>query len=439
MKPNIIWIFLDQCRTDVLGCYGHPFIETPNIDRLAKRGVLFENAYSQNPVCVPARVSMLAGMYCHQTEVFQNSQKMKPEDSLLLRSFLDAGYKTANVGKVHLGISPQDAGFEEHRGINHDGTPHMHVPDDYPEDWDWKTFTADGFPKPVIYARDMCPRERTYSAVGVDEAVDIFDKHDYGEKPLMLRLSLDRPHTPVTSPAPYDEMYKNRTILPEYTDDDAAEQPQFMREYRHNREWDEFTDDEIRKVRHHYYGLVTHVDHELGRLLDAVERSPQADNTIVALTVDHGCLLGEHGLYVKGPHYYEETAHVPFLLSWPGRLPEGKRIPELVEMVDLLPTFCDLCDVPLPDRAVGQSLVPLMQGTGSGRENVFAEQKTRIAEFVAIRTERYAYWHYLDHEDAMLFDMQEDPEQRRNLMLHDPDPELIADLERRITERTNHG
>ena len=434
-KPNIVWIFLDQCRADVLGCYGHPFIDTPNIDRLARSGVLFESAYSQNPVCVPARVSMLSGMYCRQTGVFNNSQKMKPEDSLLLRAFTEAGYKTSNVGKVHLGISPLEAGFQEHRQIQHDGTPHMRVPEDYPDDWPWKTFAADGFPKPVIFATDICPRDRTYCAVGVDEAIDIFTSHDHAAQPLLLRLSLDRPHTPVTSPKPYNTMYADRTAMPAYTEAEHAGQPEFLREYRHNREWDQFTDDEVLKVRSYYYGLVTHLDFELGRLLDAVEAAAEGDNTIIALTVDHGCLLGEHGLYVKGPHYYEETGHVPFLLSFPGRLPAGQIVDDLVEMVDLLPTLCALCDVPVPDRAAGQSLLPLVAGSGSGREEAFAEQKTTVADFVAIRTRRHAYWRYLDHDEAMLFDLQEDPGQHRNLMQENIDPALVRDLEERLEKR----
>jgi arylsulfatase len=432
-KPNIIWIFLDQCRTDVLGCYKSPFVKTPNIDRLASSGIVFERAYCQNPVCVPSRVSMLSGKYCHQTGVFNNSQSMKPEDSLLLRSFLHAGYKTANVGKVHLGITPYAAGFQEHRAIHHDGTPHMRVPGNYPQSWPWKTFTADGFPKPVIYATDMCPREKSYSAVGVDEAIDLLTSHADISQPLLLRLSLDRPHTPVTSPKPYDTMYREQTVLPEYSADEQLGQPEFLVAYRHKRQWDTFTDDELLKIRYYYYGLVSHLDYELGRLLDAL--ADWRDNTIILLTVDHGCLLGEHGLQVKGPHYYDETAHVPFLLSFPGRLPAGKRVTGLVEMVDLLPTLCELCEIPVLEQTVGHSLVPLINGKSIGRQEVYGEQKTELAHFVAIRTERYAYWRYLNHSAAMLFDMESDQQQVNNLMVHHPPDKVVLDLEQRIARR----
>lgn len=430
-RPNILWIFLDQCRADVLGCYGHPFVATPNIDRLARSGVLFETAFCQNPVCVPSRASILSGMYCHHIGVYNNSDKMKPGHSLLLHSFVNAGYRTASVGKVHLGLSPREAGFQEHRAIQHDGTPHMHVPEGYPADWPWKTFTAPGYPQPVIYATDMCSRERTYCAVGVDEAIDIFTTHDSAAAPLLLRLSLDRPHTPVSSPKPYDAMYAECTRLPGFSEAERRKELVSLRQYRHRREWDQFTDDEILKIRHYYYGLVTHLDHELGRLLDAVEGA----NTLIVLTADHGCMLGEHGLYVKGPHYYAQTARVPLLISMPGRLPSGRRVAGLVELVDLLPTLCELCEVPVPGRAVGHSLVPLILGEGMAREDVFAEQKLKDFHWVAVRTPRYSYTRYLDTGDAMLFDLEEDPDEIDNLAAEGLELDVVRDAERRISAR----
>jgi len=374
-------------------------------------------------------------MYCHQTGVYNNRDKMKPVDSLLLRAFVDAGYRTANVGKVHLGISPQEAGFHEHRAIQHDGTPHMRVPDDYPEDLPWKTFTASGFPQPVIYGTDLCPRERTYCAVGVDEAIDMFTHHDFASTPLLLRLSLDRPHTPVTSPKPYDTMYAAHTALPEFSEAERQHELPLLTDYRRRREWDQFTDDEILKIRYYYYGLVTHLDYELGRLLDEIEGSPVGDNTIIVLTVDHGCMLGEHGLFVKAMHYYNETARVPLLLSFPGRLVPGRRAEGLVEMTDLLPTLCELCGVPTPGRAAGRSLVPVIEGESPGRDEVFAEQDLPGCHWAAVRTPRFSYTRYLDTGDSMLFDLGTDAGEVDNLALRGPDCELVDDLERRIEAR----
>ena len=210
-RPNIVWVFLDQCRADVLHCYGHPFIETPNIDSMAERGVLFANAYSQAPVCVPARVSMVSGRYPHQTGVYENHQSMVPEDSLLLRTFREFGYKTANVGKVHLGIEPSEAGFDEHRDIPKKPS---NAPDGYPDGWPWRRFEVEGFPRPVIFGTDTGSCDRTYSAIGVHHSIDIFSNHSFNNGPFMLRLSLDQPHTPVTPPQPYDRMYASRTSVP---------------------------------------------------------------------------------------------------------------------------------------------------------------------------------------------------------------------------------
>ena len=160
-----------------------------------------------------------------------------------------------------------------------------------------------GYPQPVIYATDMCPRERTYCGVGVTEAIDIFQNRASALSPLFLRLSLDRPHTSVSSPKPYDTLYADRTVLPIFDADEQAEQIEALRVYIRNRCWDQFTDDELLKIRSYYYGLVTHLDYESGRLLDAIEQSGQEENTIVVLSADHGCMLGEYGLQVKTPHF----------------------------------------------------------------------------------------------------------------------------------------
>jgi len=283
----------------------------------------------------------------------------------------------------------------------------------------------------------MCPRERTYSAVGVSEAIDIFEKHDFSSSPLFLRLSLDRPHTPVSSPKPYDTMYADQACLPDFPPFEKAAQLPLLKAFIRAREWDKFTDDEILKVRYYYYGLVTHLDYELGRLLDVVENSSQQDRTIVVLSADHGCMLGEHGLYVKCPHYYTETARVPFILSWPGVLPSAARIKGLVEMVDLLPTLCELSDISIPSGASGRSLLPVLHAQESGREDVFAEQGHEGSglHWVAIRTERYSYTHYLNTDEKMLFDLTNDPHEQDNLMLCNPSPELVEDLEKHISDR----
>ena len=433
-QPNIVWIFLDQCRADLLGCYGHPFIQTPNIDRLAAAGVLFENAFCQNPVCVPSRTSILSGQYSHLTGVFDNSGSMRAEDSHLLHTFAKAGYHTANVGKTHVGLSPEKMGFQEHREIEHDGIPDFHVPDDYPTTWSWRTFDAPGYFQPVIYATDMCPRERTYCAVGVSEAIDIFQNHAFTDAPLFLRLSLDRPHTPVSSPKPYDTMYAGQTILPDFSAQERANQISTLGDYIRDRRWDQFTPAEILHSRSYYYGLLTHLDAEIGRLLDVLDASSQSENTLIVLAADHGCMLGEHGLYVKCPHYYTETARVPLIFSWPGKLPAGRRIGELVEMVDLLPTFCELCDLPVPAQAVGQSLVPVIHGQGSGREAIFAEQYTvdNPHRWVAVRTEQYAYTLYPNCGEELLFDLETDPLEQVNLMRNDPPGDVVHELQQRI-------
>ncbi len=292
----------------------------------------------------------------------------------------------------------------------------------------------------MLYATDMCLRERTYCAVGVSEAIDIFRNHPFdvsNASPLLLRLSLDRPHTPVSSPKPYDTLYAALTGLPDSAATERVEQLATLRATIRARRWDQFTAEEILKIRSYYYGLVTHLDDEIGRLLDIIAGSAQGENTITLLAADHGCMLGEHGLYVKCPHYYTETARVPWIIAWPGKLPAGRRVADLVEMVDLLPTLCDLCDVPEPPNIVGRSLVPLIYGEGQGGGAVFAEQYApdHPQRWVAVRTRRYAYTHYPNTGEEMLFDLETDPEEQTNLMLQDPPPDIVPDLQQRIQSR----
>ncbi len=445
-RPNIVWVLLDQCRADVLGCYGHPFVRTPNIDRLGRRGVVFDNAYCQNPVCVPSRVSFMSGMYCHQTGVYGNGVRpedpgMKPEDSLLLRALGEAGYTRANVGKVHLRLPPEEAGFDLNPVLRHgehfDGVPHTRIPDDYPPELPIRQFDAEGFPRPIIYATETCSKERTYCRVMTSTAARIWHEHDFGAAPLFLRLSLDRPHTPVASPPPFDTLYAGPTRLSPAPVRERSPLPASLQELIWKRHWDRFTEEERLRIRSYYYGLVTHVDDELGQLLRTVEASPEADNTLVVLSADHGCMLGEHGLQVKGPHYYRETARVPLILALPGRLPAGKRAHGMVELVDLLPTFCELTGIPLPDRAAGRSLLPVMQRDAPAREHVFAEQKSDAnlgtgEHWAAVRTERYSYTYYFDTGVATLFDLAGDPGERDNLMLRNPPAAVVRDLDARM-------
>jgi choline-sulfatase len=435
--PNIVWIFLDQCRADVLSCYGHPFIRTPNLDRLAAEGVLFTNAFCQNSVCVPSRASILSGRYSSQTGVYDNSGQMRAEDSHLLRAFLQAGYHTANVGKIHTGLSAEAMGFQEHREIEHDGIPHYHLPADYPAEWPWKTFASPNYPQPVLYATDLCPPERTYCGVGVSAAIDIWTRHNYQASPLFLRLSLDRPHTPVSSPKPYDTLYAGQTALPEYTAEEQNGQLPLLQEYIRDRLWDRFTPDEIRHIRSYYYGLMTHLDTEVGRLLDAIRRSPQAANTLVVLAADHGCMLGEHGLYVKSMHYHTETARVPLILSWPGQLPQDRRMDNLVEMVDFLPTLCELARLPIPAPAMGRSLLPLIDGRQSGREEILAEQFSPDSphRWLAVRTRQALYTRYANSGEESLYDLTSDPDERVNLADSRGAASLLREMQNRLQKR----
>jgi len=414
-QPNIIRVLLDQCRADCFGCYGHPFIKTPHVDWLAARGVRFTQAFAQNPVCVPSRCSMLSGMYSHRVGVMDNEDAIKPDDALTTRVLHDKGYICSNIGKEHFGIPARDIGFDQSEDIlTGRGCVTNRLPDNYPANWPVLQFNVEGYPRPIIYATEPVPREETYTAVGVDQAIEQIKSLP---RPFFLRLSINRPHTPVSSPSPYDKMYREKTALPDFNEEELKMKPSPQRNQYYSRKWNELSSEELLRIRYYYYGLVSHIDYELGRLFSYLEESRQMRDTLIIFVADHGCMLGEHGLQVKGPHCYTQTNLVPLIISYPEKLPQGLFINELVELVDILPTICVLCGLDVPREAQGRSLLPVILGEKPGKATVFSEglsSKHRGAR-QTVRTKRWRYTRYTLTGEDELYNLINDPEEKISL------------------------
>lgn len=363
---NVLFIFTDQQNRYALSCMGNPNVETPHLDRLAQRGVLFRRCYSNDPVCGPFRGSLMTGQYTSRCGVHGNGVALPTDRMTFADAFNAAGYQTSWVGKWHLGGNgngpiPEElrGGFQRFKGYQ----------------------CYNGFYKDVCFY-DEQDREHRYedhrTEVTTDIAISELEHLTAQDKPFMLMMSYQAPHYP-EQPAPeYDDMYKGREIIrrpncqdinphtptwsprsprpPEEGDPDFA---------RYGNDLDEY----IRL----YNAMCTQIDANVGRLIEALGRLGVADDTMIAFTSDHGDMQGSHGLTNKClPH--EESAGIPFIMYVPG-LPGGRVTDGLVSGIDMMPTCLDLAGVPPVETVDGKSMAPFLRGeSDTVCDEVFSER-----------------------------------------------------------------
>lgn len=439
--PNVLFVLLDEMRPDALGCCGHPFVETPAIDRLARDGVRFENAYTNAPQCVPARAALQMSLYPHQNEVRNNNWYVEPErlpeaftDYLEFNDRLRAvGYdEVRNVGKWHLPVTPEEAGFTgDVRFSDQKGA----TPFDLPEGADGDDVVYKlGDDGPIVGATHPGPVEDTYTAQGVSTAIDQLSDLE-GDRPWMLRLSLDRPHTPVIPPEPYASMYEDDVSLPEIGPDDLGERPPIVQEDV----VDSLTDAELRRLRARYFGLVTFVDEQLGRLFDHLEAEGIAEDVLTVVTADHGSAIGDRGRQTKGTVSTPETAGVPLIVHYPAGIDPDRPYDGPVQLMDVYPTILDAVGADVPGYAEGESLVPVLDGRRERiHDEIFLEltlggdDRTARRHMETVRTEEWRYTRYPGVDQTELVDLVKDPEERRDCS--DEHPDRATEFDRRLDE-----
>ena len=378
MRPDIFWIMTDEHRVDGVSAYGHGRCRTPNLDRLANDGVVFERAFCQAVACVPSRNSMMTGRYPHGAG---NLWYDKSPDAPYWMDRLqdEAGYFTANFGKE--GHYRPRSAFRVSE-MNRRTPGHRYAAEGWPsrlgeqfrhlehELGIIRRYTSGN---PLILAgRNPLPAEKVAPAVLVDRGIEFID-HYHSDKPVLMRISMASPHTPVLPPEPYDRMYDPQDMdLPE--DDVTDYRPSAL-----ERHWfhplcgvHDMTQDEIRTWRAHYFGLCTYIDDQIGRFLDHL-RDNWKRPYLVMFCSDHGNALGEFGLSEKF-NFTSMSRQVPFIIAGHG-IPAGKRVHELVELLDIGPTILHLLELDVADGCYdGRNLLPLMNGTADNwRDAVFTE------------------------------------------------------------------
>lgn len=452
-KPNILFIMTDQQRWDCVAANGNKIIKTPNMDRLAARGANFTHAFVSSPVCVPSRISFFTGRYAHSHRNRVNYTPLDRREVLMQARFKEAGYRTAVVGKLHYyPATPEEArrtGFDVVE--LHDGVGYTDLWSDYVKWWRANDTEHGGMKNYRALAKDIEPGKNPYRAMIDTKFTDTvwtgersrqqLKELASGTQPFFLHVSFWKPHSPYEIGPPYDSLYDDVEIpLPEqFSDEDLAKLPQPVQKLalRAGGKARLTSREQLQWIYRSYYGAITHVDHEIGLLLDVLESTGVAENTLIVFSSDHGDQLLEHGINGKNC-FFESSVRVPFMLSLPGRI-KPARYDELIETIDLMPTLLDFISVPEPVECQGRSFAPLIADMGRDylphdvvfSENVIPEvinsggldlpfekgkgvDGIRHPDAKMVRSNRWKYCYYADGY-AELYDLSKDPVEANNL------------------------
>lgn len=399
VRPNILFLCTDQHRFDVMGCYGNPHVRTPHLDRLAVEGVRFERCYTPNPVCAPTRASILTGQYPHTHGLWANGAALPPHAELFTRRLADTGYDCGLVGKLHLAAcfggrdEPRyDDGFRVFKWahapshLSPNNAYHQWLARHHPTLYQSALGAARGRPpgtSGTVVAGpsfDTMPVEAHYTRWVAEETISFLQEAREPGQPFFLWANVFDPHHPFVAPQEYLDRYDAASLpRPLDTGSDLANRPPILAEASEKSYagaapgYQEHSEAELREIVRAYYAMVSFVDDEVGRILAALDALGLRENTLVVFASDHGEMLGDHQLLLKGPMLYEGAVRVPLLLRWPATIPAGgegavtggagrRSRPELVSLVDLCATFLDAAGEPDLPRSQGHSLLPLALG-----------------------------------------------------------------------------
>jgi iduronate 2-sulfatase len=428
-KPNVLFISVDDMNND-LGCYGHPLVKSPNIDRLAARGVRFDRAYCQYPLCSPSRTSLMTGLRPDTTQVYdlqKHFRKVLPDVVTLSQLFMKNGYFAARVGKIYHYGNPGQI-----------GTPGLDDPPSWQvainprgRDKDEEKLLTNHTPKRglgsslTILAAEGTDDEQTDGQVAA-EVIRLIEENK--DKPFFIAAGFYRPHCPYIAPKKYFELYPPASVhMRPHQPGERKRGP--APAFASSQPWPWFgvSQEQGDEALRAYWATISFVDAQVGRLLDALERLKLAENTIVVFWSDHGYHTGEHGLWMK-MSLFENSARVPLIIAAPGRS-AGKASPRTVELVDLYPTLADLAGLEPPANLAGASLQPLLDDPNA-RWDRPAYTQLRRAQFpgYSVRDERYRYTEWdSGKRGVQLYDYETDPHELKNLA---DDPAHSAAVER---------
>jgi len=416
-KPNVLFLICDDLNCD-LGCYGHPLVKTPNIDKLAARGVQFDNCHCQYPLCGPSRASFMTGMYPDQTLIHRNAiyiREHTPNVETVSQRFRAAGYFATRIGKMyhfnvprHIGTSGHDDPYSWNYTINPRGR-------DKEEEHLIFSLRKNQFGGTLSWlAADGTDEEQT-DGLTATAATEQLSKYAANQTPFFLAVGLFRPHTPYVAPKKYFSMYPlDKIQVPTVPTGYLKTLPRpAAQSISRKKDQLNLAPETARKAIQAYYASISFADAQLGRILDALEKTGLADNTIVLFTSDHGYHMGEHGHYQKTT-LFENATRVPLIMAGPGISARGRASRTMAEMVDFYPTLTALAGLTPPKSTSGLSLVPALKDTS---QQVRESALTQYATGYSIRTPRFRYseWGPEAAQGSELYDHATDPQELKNL------------------------
>lgn len=492
-QPNILFIMADQLRADYLGCTGHPTIRTPNIDGIAARGVRFSRTYVQAPVCGGSRMSFYTGRYAFSHGAYYNNYPLRIDERTIGDYLRPLGYRVALAGKTHMkhdratfetlgidanegaGLLSRQCGFEPweredglqpEQAFDPDATYNRYLWDlGYNAENPWQDIanSAEGPDGEVLsgwYMRNArlparVKAEHSETAFMTDRAIAFID--DAGDTPWCLHVSYIKPHWPYMAPDPWHAMYEENDMLPANRDESERADPNpVYAAFMNHPEGRCFAREEVRRaVIPTYMGLISEIDHHVGRLMAFLETKGLADNTIVVVTSDHGDYLGDHWLGEKDL-FHEESVRIPLIVADPRSTADATRgavDDTFVEAIDLAATFLDLAGgEPVPHRLEGRSLVSLLSGErpDDSRDAVFCDSCFALREArLDLQLEpheargymvRTRDWKYVLFEKypPMLFDLTNDPHELNDLGRDPGYDRQRADMHERLFDWVRH-
>ncbi len=419
---NVLFIAVDDLRP-MLGCYGHSEIHTPNIDKLARRGTTFNRAYCQFPVCNPSRVSVLTGLRPDTTGIHDNPtdfREVLPNVVTLPQHFKNHGYHTRSVGKVAHG----DAAWKDKLSWS---APIWRQP--------WRYINK--ATSPSWQALDVADDELDDGQIA-NAALEVLT--EIQNKQFFLAVGFNKPHLPFYAPRKYFDLYTTQdfnvpidSTLPKNAPK-IAENPKGMRAYQDIDHYPPFSDEKTLELTLAYAANISYIDALIGRVLDHLDMLSLTENTVIVFWGDHGFHLGEHGLWRKNT-LFEDSVRSPLIVSIPGQTHLNVNTDALVELVDIYPTLCDACQLPIPTEIEGISMVPVIEApTQTWKTAAFSQLKRGTVDGYTMRTHQYRYteWGNNGENGIELYDYQENPNETVNIIENPENKELVTDLSEQL-------
>jgi len=461
VTSNILFIYSDQHRHNVLGAAGHPMVETPVLDGLAGRGVRFTEVWCQSPICQPSRASVITGQYTHELGLYGNTGSFDPSWPTVMRSLQGAGYETASIGKTHYHGPPsreevgQSDGLFDMRsfepwmrefGWDHvleEYDKYMHVfkrlSTPYTEHLAehglldaYRDQIRDVFRRTPTHWQgqtSVLPQEHDLTSFIADQAIDWLDQRD-ADRPFFLKLGFVQPHVPLIDDPDWAAFYADADIdVPNQTPPRAVNDAwaAHLASLDDHSQIETMSEEWVRNGIRHYLGMVSLVDQRIGDVVASLDRLGQLDDTWIVYSGDHGEMLGEHRLWAK-MNFYRGSVQIPLIIVPPGGM-AGRVDGALVEGVDVTATLAAIGGASGPEGGHGQSLLPATEGQLVGREVLFS----RIRNYSAARTDRYRFTLDTDSDTPCeLFDLENDPDELENLVMQPSQGSRVGEFHERI-------